>query len=135
MFASFFLNFSRALLLACSLFTTDKAVSQKLPKQKLRIELGQYFQKDEVKIYLDKKLVYNKTLTTSDAAAVTDAFEIPKPKKEFTLTVEINGEKFEQSSPKKQRELDDKDYSLLVNYNREAEEVELKTKTVIILYD
>ncbi|HSI89853.1 MAG TPA: hypothetical protein VK927_01995, partial [Adhaeribacter sp.] len=66
---------------------------------------------------------------------LTDVFEVKKPKKPFTITVEINGARFEQSSPKQQRELDDDGYSLVINYNRSAEEVEIKTKTVIILYD
>ena len=117
------------------LFACGEVRAGKQKARKLKIELGQTFKKDEVKIYLDKKLVYQKQLTTPDSARITDAFEVKKSDKPFTITVEINGEKFEKSSPKQQKELDDEDYSLLIDYNREAEEVEIKTKTVIILYD
>ena len=103
--------------------------------KKLKIELGQSFSNDLVKIYFDKKLVYNKLLSTADSVRITDVVEVKKPEKMFTITVEINGTKFEKSSPKRQKELEDEDYSLLINYNEEAEEVEIKTKTVIILYD
>ena len=135
MFANLFVKFSLLLTFSWALFAAEKALAQKVVRPKLKIELGQHFQNDEVKIYLDKKLVYNKKLASTDSVAITDAFEVPKPKNDFTLTVEVNGEKFEQSSPKKQKELDDEFYSLLINYNRQAEEVEIKTKTVIILYD
>ena len=101
----------------------------------LKIELGQTFQEDDVKVYLDQKLVYHRKLTTPGSALITDALEVPKPKKPFTLTVEINGAKFEKSSPKDSKELDKEDYSLLVNYDPETEEVEIKTKIVMVLYD
>ena len=71
--------------------------------QKLKIELGKTFQSDEVKIYLDKKLVYNKKLATPDSVLITDAFTVNKPKKPFRVTVEINGDRFEQSRPKHQQ--------------------------------
>jgi len=114
---------------------TLKVEAQKLPPQKLQIELGKHFQEDRVKIYLDKKLVYNKQITTADSTKATDVFTVTKPKKPFVITVEVNGEKFEKSSPKQTKELNKEDYSLLIDYNRKAEEVEIKTKTVIILYD
>lgn len=103
--------------------------------KKLKIELGQGFQNDRVKVYLDKKLVYNKAISTPDSALITDFVEVLKPKKPFTIRVEVNGEKFEKSSLKQENELDREDYSLLINYNREAEEVEIKTKILIVLYD
>ena len=110
-----------------------QAEKQKI--EKLKIELGQVFANDAVKIYLDKKLVYNKVISSLDSVRITDAFEVKKTAKAFTITVEINGSRFEKSSPKNQKELNTEDYSLLIDYNREAEEVEIKTKTVIILYD
>lgn len=123
-----------SLLFALSLtFGFPKAAFQKA--KKLKIELGRTFLNDTVKIYFDKKLVYHQQLNTPDSAQITDIFEVKKPEKPFTITVEINGIKFEKSSPKRQKELDDEGYSLLIDYNREAEEVEIKTKTVIILYD
>ena len=109
--------------------------AEKQKAEKLTIELGQTFANDGVKIYLDKKLVYNKLITTPDSSRITDVFEVKKPAKAYTLTVEINGSRFEKSSPKNQKELNTEDYSLLIDFNREAEEVEIKTKTVIILYD
>lgn len=121
------------ILLLLAAYGNIYAAKQKAGK--LKIELGQMFANDVVKVYFDKKLVYNKQITTPDSAQMTDMVEVKKPENDFTITVEINGEKFEKSSPKRQKELDDEDYSLLINYNRETEEVEIKTKTVIILYD
>lgn len=135
MFANLIMKLSGLFIFALALFVPAKTVGQQAPKPKLKIELGRDFQNDTVKIYLDKKLVYNKIVLSPDSLSISDAFEMPKPKNDFTLTVEINGEKYEQSRPKKQKELDDEFYSLLINYHREAEEVEIKTKTVIILYD
>lgn len=113
----------------------EETLEEDQQRRKLKIELGQRFREDDVKIYVDQKPVYRKVLSTPDSAELTDAFEINKPKQAFTLTVEINGAKFEKSSPKKAKELDTEDYSLLINYDRETEEVEIKTKTVIVLYD
>jgi hypothetical protein len=135
MFASLFIKLSGILFFVCALFFAEEAMAQKTKKQKLKIELGQHFRNDNVKIYLDKKLVYNKTISTPDSALITDVFEVTKPKKSYTITIEVNGVTFEKSSPKQAKELDMEDYSLLVNYNRETEEVELKTKIVIVLYD
>src|SRR5688500_7884331 len=118
-------------LLTALAFDSAKAGFQKT--KKLKIELGQTYVNDQVKIYLDKKLVYNKQLSTPDSLRITDIVEVKKPDQPFTITVEINGAKFEKSSPKQHKELDDEDYSLLIDYNRAAEEVEIKTKTVIIL--
>ncbi|KAA9333648.1 hypothetical protein [Adhaeribacter soli] len=112
-----------------------EAFAKQPQRQKLKIELGQTFRNDKVKVYLNQKLVYHQTLTTPDSAQITDAFKVPKPKKPFALTVEINDVKFEKSSPKNARELDKEDYSLLINYHPETEEIEIKTKIVIVLYD
>jgi hypothetical protein len=103
--------------------------------KKLKIELGETFKYDQVKIYLDKKLVYDNRVSTVDSAGLADLFYVNKPKTPYTITVEINGSKFEKSTPKKKKELDDEDYSILINYNREAGEIDVKTKTLIILYD
>ncbi|MFC5269151.1 hypothetical protein [Adhaeribacter terreus] len=103
--------------------------------KKLKIELGETFRNDQVKIYLDKKLVYDKRISTSDSATIADLFYVNKPKKPFTISVEINGVRYEKSSPKQQKELDDENYSLLINYNRENAEVEVETQSLIILYD
>ena len=112
-----------------------EAFAKEPQQQKLKIELGQTFRNNEVKVYLNQRQVYHQKLTTPDSAQITDAFEIPKPKKPFRLTVEINGIKFEKSSPKNARELDKEDYSLLINYHPETEEIEIKTKILIVLYD
>ena len=135
MLANLFIKLSGIVIIACALFSSEESLAQKIPKPKLKIELGQHFQNDKVKIWLDKKLVYNKVVFTPDSLAFSDVFEVPKPKNDFTIIVEVNGEKFEQSRPKKQKELNDEFYSLLINYDRAAEEIEIKTKTVIILYD
>jgi hypothetical protein len=116
-------------------FPEVKIQTENFKGKMLKIELGQTFRNDHVKVYLDKKLVYSKQITSSDSALITDVFEVTKPKMPFTIMVEVNGEKFEKSSPKQEKELDKEDYSLLVNYNRETEEVEIKTKIVIVLYD
>ncbi len=103
--------------------------------QKLKIELGQTYRNDRVKIFLDKKLVYNKQVITPDSALISDAFTVNKPKKPFSITLEINGAKFEKSAPKQTKELDKEDYSILIDYDREAEEIDIKRKIIIILYD
>jgi hypothetical protein len=103
--------------------------------EKLQIELGQTFRNDHVKIYLDKKLVFDKKVTTPDSGRIAEGIRVTKPKKPFEIMVEVNGAKFEKSSPKHETELDKKDYSLLINYNPETEEVEIKTKVVIVLYE
>jgi hypothetical protein len=110
-------------------------LADNLKNKKLKIELGHGFANDAVKIYLDKKLVYNKAVSSKAESGVTDVFFVVKPKKPFSITVEVNGQWFEKSSLKNEKELDKEDYSILINYNRDSEEVEIKTKAVIVLYD
>lgn len=121
------------LLLGVALFGNYEAEAQK--SKKMKIELGETFRNDQVKVFLNKDLVYDKRTTTADSATIADLFYVNRPKGPYTVTIEINGQKFEKSSPKKQKEIDDENYSLLINYNRENGEVELKTHSLIILYD
>ena len=103
--------------------------------QKLKIELGQTYRNDLVRVFLDKKLVYEKRVTTNDSTGIADVFYLNKPTKPFIVLVEVNGVKFEKSNLKNKAELGKEDYSLLISYDREAEELEIKTKIVMVLYD
>ncbi|MBK0401529.1 hypothetical protein I5M27_00950 [Adhaeribacter sp. BT258] len=120
-------------MLWAALFGAENAEAQKA--KKMKIELGETFRNDQVKVFLNKDLVYDKRTTTADSASIADLFYVNRPKGPYTVTVEINGQKFEKSSPKQKKELDDENYSLLINYNRDSAEVELKTHSLIILYD
>lgn len=121
------------LLLFCLLLFAGKIQAQKPAKQELQIHFGQEFRNDRVKVYFDEKLVLDKKITVTDTSMTRTFFNVPKPKKPFAITVEVNGVKFEKSALKKARELDREDYAIVINYNRQTEEVEIQTKTVTIL--
>ena len=57
----------------------------------LNITFEDYFKSDYIKIYVDKKLVYDKKISTSDILGVADSYELEKDFKE--VIIYINNQK------------------------------------------
>ena len=71
--------------------TSLEKIFEKKSSPFLNITFEDYFKSDNIKIYVDKNLVYEKKISTSDILGVADSYELKKDFKE--VTIYINNQK------------------------------------------
>lgn len=71
--------------------TSLEKIFEKKSSPFLNITFEDYFKSDDIKIYVDKKLVYEKKISTSDILGVADSYELEKDFKD--VTIQINNKK------------------------------------------
>lgn len=71
--------------------TSLEKIFEKKSSPFLNITFEDNFKSDNIKIYVDKNLVYEKKISTSDILGVADSYELKKDFKE--VTIYINNQK------------------------------------------
>ena len=71
--------------------TSLEKIFEKKSSPFLNITFEDYFKSDNIKIYVDKNLVYEKKISTSDILGVADSYELEKDFKD--VTIQINSKK------------------------------------------
>lgn len=71
--------------------TSLEKIFEKKSSPFLNITFEDYFKSDNIKIYVDKNLVYEKKISTSDILGVADSYELEKDFKD--VTIQINNKK------------------------------------------
>jgi hypothetical protein len=131
----FLLNALLSILLFVSACAPKAIKKQDTYKRELTIELGQTFKNDKVKIYLNKKVIYDKRVSSKDTLQYNGIVRIRLPRKAFLLTIEVNGKQIQQKSLKFKRDWHETEdtysynpgYGFLINYNEEKKEIKLDT--------
>ena len=67
--------------------TSLEKIFEKKSSPFLNITFEDYFKSDNIKIYVDKNLVYEKKISTSDILGVADSYELKEDFKEVTIYI------------------------------------------------
>ena len=67
--------------------TSLEKIFEKKSSPFLNISFEDYFKSDNIKIYVDKNLVYEKKISTSDILGVADSYELKEDFKEVTIYI------------------------------------------------